>query len=204
MRKNFYDTLGVPRKATQKDIVARFKDLARERHPDRFTGEEKARAETAFQDITEAFNILRDSKRRAQHDSELDRPTQQGHDPAQLAKVFLGRGIRAYKEGNAIQAADNFNRATEAEPGNHQAWHHLALTCYQEERWLSKAQEAIEQAMELRPGHVPYVKLAARIYLKAGMTKEAQEYYNRLLNLGGSDAMVRQALEAKGAPAKRR
>jgi len=200
MTKDFYSILGVSRQATPDQIATRFKELARDRHPDRFNGEAKKRAEKEFQDITEAFNVLRDPRRRSQLDMDLDRPGQQANDPAQVAKVFMSRGIKAYKTGNYIEAADNFNRATEADPKDHKAWHHLALTCYQEERWLTKAQESIERAIALRATHVPYVKLAARIYLKAGMTKEAQEYYNRLLNLGGSDATVRQGLEAKGAP----
>lgn len=199
MVKNFYEVLSVDRKASQADISARFRELVRKHHPDRFEGEDKLRAETQLQGITEAFNVLRDPRRRAQHDMDLDRPTQKGHDPAQLAKVYLGRGIRAYKQGNNIQAADNFDRATKAEPGNAQAWHHLALTCYQEERWLPKAQDAIQQAIELKPNHAPYVKLAAKIFVKSGVTQRAKEYYNELLRLGGSDATVRQALEAKGA-----
>lgn len=204
MVKNFYDALSVSRKATQEEIQARFRHLVRERHPDRFEGEEKRRAEKEFQDITEAFNVLRDVRRRSQHDMDLDRPAQQSHDPSQTAKVYMNRGIKAYKQGNYIQAADNFDRATQADPKNHQTWHHLALTCYQEERWLPKAQAAIERALEIKSQHQPYVKLAARIFLKSGMTPRAKEYYNELLRLGGSDATVRQALEAKGAIASRK
>ncbi|HEX9734090.1 MAG TPA: DnaJ domain-containing protein [Thermoanaerobaculia bacterium] len=199
MVKNFYQVMGVERNATQAEITARFRELVRERHPDRFEGEEKLRAEKDFQDITEAFNVLRDARRRGQHDSDLDRPAPSQHDPGQTAKVYLGRGVRAYKTGNYLEAADNFDRATQAEPGNAQAWHHLALTCYQEERWLDKARDAIEQAVALRADHTPYVKLAARIYVKSGMVPKAKEYYNSLLRLGGFDATVRQALEAKGA-----
>lgn len=204
MVKNFYDVLSVNRKATQAEIVARFRQLVRERHPDRFEGAEKQRAEKDFQDITEAFNVLRDPRRRQQHDIDLDRPSGQSHDPSQTAKVYMSRGVKAYKQGNFIQAADNFDRATQADPKNHKPWHHLALTCYQEERWLAKAQEAIEQSLKLKPQHAPYVKLAARIYLKSGMTPRAKEYYNELLRLGSSDAMVRQALEAKGALASKK
>lgn len=204
MGKNFYQVLSVDRKATPAEITSRFRELAREHHPDRFEGEAKMRAEKAFQDITEAFNVLRDSRRRALHDMDLDRPPPSGHDPSQTARVYLNRGIRAYKMNNYIEAADNFNRATQAEPGNVQAWHHLALTCYQEERWLDKAREAIARTMDLRPNHVPYVKLAARIYVKSGMIPQAKEYYNSVLRLGGSDSTVRQALEAKGALASRK
>ena len=199
MAKNFYQVLSLQRGATRAEIVARFHELARTHHPDRFTGEEKLKAEKAFQDITEAFNVLRDSRRRAQHDMDLDRPSQHHNEPGDLARVYMSRGVKAYKLGNYIEAADNFDRATQADSSNAKAWHHLALTCTQEQRWLPKAQEAIERALEIRPNHVPYVKLAGRIFLQSGMTPRVKEYYNELLRLGGSDATVRRALESKGA-----
>lgn len=203
--KNFYEILGVPRAIDKKDLTARFRDLVRERHPDRFQGEEKAKAETEFQAITEAFNVLRDDKRRYEHDQEIDRPAQRGHDPSQLAKVFLKRGIRAYKEERFMEAADNFNRATEAEPQNAQAWHHLAMACMQEAHWLPRAQEAIERACSLRAGHVPYLKLAGKIFVQSGMRQKAKEYYNQALTLAGdSDLSLRKALrDLEGSAAKK-
>ena len=197
--KNFYEVLSLSRNANLDDIQARFRQLVRERHPDRFLGEEKLRAEKEFQQITEAFNVLRDPKRRYEHDQVLDRPVGASHDPSQTAKVYLGRGIKAYKQANYLAAADNFDRATKAEPGNHQAWHHLAMACFQEERWLEKAREGIDRAMDLKPNHLPYLKLAARVYLKSKMLPKAKEHYNQMIRLGGSDATVRKALESAGA-----
>ncbi len=204
MVKNFYDVLAVSRDASPTEISRRFRELVRQRHPDRFSGRDKLAAEKAFQNITEAFNTLRDPRRRAQHDMDLDRPTYKGNDPEQLAKVYLSRGAKAYKQGNYIEAADNFNRATQAQPQNATAWHHLALTCFQEERWMPKAQEAIQQAIRIRSNYAPYVKRAGRIFMKSGMTPRAKEYYNELLRLGGSDATVRLALEAKGSLVRRK
>ncbi len=151
--KDFYAILGVSRTASPQDIKKRFLELARERHPDRFKGEEKAKAELVFQDITEAFNVLSDAVRRRQLDAELNRPAG-GHkafDNSEVVRVYLNRGIRAYKEGKWLEAATQFDRATQTDPQNVQAWHHLALTCVKEERWNSKAQEAIDKAAAARP-----------------------------------------------------
>ncbi|HRC87513.1 MAG TPA: DnaJ domain-containing protein, partial [Thermoanaerobaculia bacterium] len=148
MAKSFYDILGVLQNATEEQIRLRFRELARLRHPDRFQGEEKARAERDFQDLTEAFNVLLNPERRRQHDAELARPVaqRQAADPEQLAKVYLQRGTKAYKEGNFLDAAENFDRATKAQPTNAKAWHHLALACSQQRRWLSRATAAITRA----------------------------------------------------------
>ena len=55
LQQDFYSVLGVGRDASNRDIKKRFMELARERHPDRFSGTEKEQAESAFQAITEAF-----------------------------------------------------------------------------------------------------------------------------------------------------
>ena len=197
MSRNFYEVLSVPRNAKPPQIKERFRELARERHPDRFRGADKERAEIEFQDITEAFNVLMDPVRRRQHDLELDRPTSRAvHDPKEVVRVYLNRGIRAFKLGNLAEAAANFTRATENDPENYQAWHHLALTCVRERRWLPQAQEAIVKACELRPGHVPYLKLAGKIFARSRMTARAKQYYNLALREGGPDPAVSTALKA--------
>ena len=195
LQKDFYALLGVSRDATSKQIKQRFRELARDRHPDRFQGEEKARAEVEFQEITEAFNVLADPVRRRQVDLFLARPKDFETGPGEIVRVFMNRGIRAYKQGNLIEAANNFDRATDIDPQNAQAWHHLALTCSREKRWASKAQQAIDKACELRPDHVPYLKLAGKIYAESGMTPRAKQYYNQALKLAKNDTSIRKALE---------
>lgn len=197
MIKDFYSVLSLGRDAKPKEIKQRFRELARERHPDRFNGEEKAKAEIEFQNFTEAFNALMDPVRRRQHDMELDRPAGKAtHDPSQLLRVYLNRGIRAYKLGNFPEAADNFERGTKADAKSYQAWHHLALTCVKEKRWLPKAQQAIVKAIELRPNHIPYLKLAGKIFALSGMAPKAKQYYNEAISLGGTDPSIRKALQA--------
>ncbi|MEM1182891.1 MAG: DnaJ domain-containing protein [Acidobacteriota bacterium] len=201
LQQDFYSILGVARNATARDVKKRFMQLARERHPDRFSGAEKDEAEKQFQAITEAFNVLSDPVRRRQVDLFLSQPQKRQHDPADVVRVYLNRGIRAYKQGNFLEAANYFNRATQTEPANPQAWHHLALTGMKEERWLPKAQEAIDRACELRPDHVPYLKLAGRIYAMSGVTRRAKQYYNQALKFAGKDASIRKALEELGGAA---
>ncbi|MDA8018394.1 MAG: DnaJ domain-containing protein [Thermoanaerobaculia bacterium] len=194
LNKDFYAILDVPRDADDKEIKRRFRELARERHPDRFQGEEKAKAEQDFQDITEAFNVLTDPVRRRQVDLNLQQPQKVEHDPSGIVRVYMNRGIRAFKQSNLIEAASNFSRAADTDPQNAQAWHHLALACSKEKRWTQKAQEAILKACELRPDHAPYFKLAGQIFRDAGMASRAKQYYNQAIKLGSTDASVRKAL----------
>lgn len=197
MARDFYAVLAVPRNATEDQIRQRFRELARTRHPDRFQGAEKARAETEFQEVTQAFNVLADAERRRKHDLDLIRPEEpaSASDPRQAFRAYLQRGVKAYKEKNWLEAASNFDQATQADPKSGQAWHHLAQACSQQRNWLSRAVTAIDHACQLEPMNVTYLKQAGRICALAGQTEQALQYYRKAIQWGGDDAAVRQALD---------
>jgi curved DNA-binding protein CbpA len=201
MARDFYTVLAVPRNATEEQIRQRFRELARTRHPDRFQGAEKARAEREFQDITQAFNVLADPERRRKHDVDLVRPDEAVTDPRQLFKVYLQRGVKAYKEKNYLEAASNFDLATQADPKSGQAWHHLAQACSQQRNWLPRAVDAIDRACQLEPMNAGYLKQAGRILALTGQTEKAIQYYRKALQWGDDDATIRQALEELAGPA---
>jgi DnaJ-class molecular chaperone len=203
MARDFYAVLALPRSATEDQIRQKFRELARLRHPDRFRGVEKESAEAEFQEITQAFNVLIDPDRRRQHDSELARPSES--DPRQVCRAYLQRGIKSYKEKNFLDAADNFDRATKADPNNAQAWQHLALVCAQQPNWLQRAVAAIERACELDPMNAGYLKHAGRVLALAGNPERAAVFYRRALQWGDPDPAVQRALdELTKAPAAKR
>src|SRR5687767_10942054 len=65
--KDYYKTLGVPRTATEKEIKAAFRKLARKHHPDVNKGD--AKAEARFKEINEANAVLSDPEKRRQYDA---------------------------------------------------------------------------------------------------------------------------------------
>ncbi|RCI05044.1 hypothetical protein CU098_013192, partial [Rhizopus stolonifer] len=72
--KGYYRALGVNSSASQSDIQSAFRGLAMKYHPDRYTdAEEKQQAKVKFQQVSAAYSVLRDAKKRKQYD-------QTGHD----------------------------------------------------------------------------------------------------------------------------
>ena len=63
---DYYDVLGVPRAATQKEITAAFRKLARKHHPDLNAGDKQS--EARFKEISEAHEVLSDAKKRKLYD----------------------------------------------------------------------------------------------------------------------------------------
>src|SRR5207247_3045644 len=64
--QDYYEVLGVPRKASLKDIRTAFRKLARKYHPDLNPGDKAA--EEKFKQIQEAYDVLSDSKKRQMYD----------------------------------------------------------------------------------------------------------------------------------------
>jgi curved DNA-binding protein len=64
--KDYYQILGVPRKASQAEIKKAFRKLAREHHPDVKPGDKTA--EQRFKDINEAHTVLADPEKRKLYD----------------------------------------------------------------------------------------------------------------------------------------
>lgn len=193
--KDFYAILGVPRDASAAQIRSRFLELTREKHPDRFQGAAKVRAEADFQDITQAFNNLSNPQLRRQHDEELRQPQQAGVDHSQVSKVYLQRGVKAYKAKNFREAADNFRRATDVDPENGMAWHHYARACAQDKRYLAQAREAIAEACRLEPMKIAYMKLAGEIFRDSGDKEKALYWYRKAAQWAGDDAEIQAAID---------
>lgn len=66
MATNYYDTLGVKRDATEKDIRAAFRRLARRFHPDVNPGSPDA--ERRFKEVNAAYEVLSDADKRRKYD----------------------------------------------------------------------------------------------------------------------------------------
>lgn len=64
--RNYYDILGVSRDATAEEIKRSYRKLARQYHPDMNPGDKAA--EEKFKDISEAYEVLSDTAKRAQYD----------------------------------------------------------------------------------------------------------------------------------------
>ncbi len=78
--KDYYKTLGVDRKATPDQIKSAFRKQARKYHPDTNRGD--AAAEKRFKELSEAYDVLGDPKKRADYDNPISQFRGGGGGPA--------------------------------------------------------------------------------------------------------------------------
>jgi molecular chaperone DnaJ len=84
LEKDYYKVLGVPKTASAEEIKKAYRKLARKYHPDANKGDVKA--EERFKEISEAYNVLSDVKRRKEYDD---------------ARSLFGGGFRTTGPGGA-------------------------------------------------------------------------------------------------------
>ena len=194
MRVNYYEVLGVERSATESEIRDKFRKLARERHPDRYRGTEKAEAERKFQTLTEAMNVLTDPARRKLHDADLSGAGNRQSEPGQLGKVYMSKGIKAYRDSDFDTARENFDMAVKHNPQDAKAFHYLALASAKNPSMMRQAVQAIETAVQREPYNPVFLKDAGLLCKRAGLTAKAERYLDEALKWDKDNVEIQGAL----------
>ena len=71
-KRDYYEILGVQKTASLDEIKRAYRAMALQYHPDRVSADQKKEAEEKFKEISEAYAVLSDPKKRSVYD-------QQGH-----------------------------------------------------------------------------------------------------------------------------
>jgi molecular chaperone DnaJ len=104
VEKDYYKVLGVSKTATQDEIKKSYRKLARKYHPDANKGDSEA--EERFKEISEAYDVLSDEKRRKEYD--------------EARSLFGSGGFRTQPGGGfGFDLGDLFGGTGTGQPGQH-------------------------------------------------------------------------------------
>ncbi|CAM5796620.1 molecular chaperone DnaJ [Rhizobacter sp. Root404] len=67
-KRDYYETLGVAKNASEDDIKKAYRKLAMKHHPDRNQGDDAKKSEEKFKEAKEAYEMLTDPQKRAAYD----------------------------------------------------------------------------------------------------------------------------------------
>lgn len=196
---NYYEILGIARSAGSGDVRKAYLQLARERHPDRFSDPaEKQRAQTAFQEITAAFNTLFNERERREYDRALEQP--RPTTPAGLAGEAHAHGLQKLESGPLAEAVEHFRAAVHFVPNDARYHHALGIALSRNPPSAREAAEALETAVRLAPGEVAYHLDLAELFLRQGMKIRARRVAEAALKLDPRDPRVQQVAQESGLP----
>ncbi|MEO6991877.1 MAG: J domain-containing protein [Candidatus Baltobacteraceae bacterium] len=99
--KDYYEVLGVPKSAAEKDVKSAYRKLARKWHPDANPANPKA-AEERFKEISEAYEVLGDADKRRKYDalgSDWQSAAHQAEQQRRYRDTQAEEGRYAYSQG---------------------------------------------------------------------------------------------------------
>ena len=132
--KDYYKILGVPKGASEKEIKAAYRRLARKHHPDVNPGNKEA--EARFKEIGEAYEVLSDKEKRGRYDTLGANWAAHGRPPqgrpgggvridfedlggaggfSEFFRTFFGGGAAGFGGAEGFGGEDSFQPAADAE-----------------------------------------------------------------------------------------
>ncbi|GEM_PF-2302097 len=124
--RNYYDILGLPRKASKEAIRQAYRSLSRKYHPDQYyqkvSPETRKKLDVIFATISEAYSTLSNPEMRREYDEELatgvkkrkikiDIAEKEADTPKEKAYRLITLGDEAYKNREYSSALNNYKLA---------------------------------------------------------------------------------------------
>ena len=114
-KRDFYETLGVSKSASDAELKSAFRKAAMQCHPDRHPGDKQA--EARFKELNEAYQHLSDAQKRAAYDryghAAFDQSSMSDGFAASMSDIFddlfgdmMGGGRRGRQSGGRERGAD--------------------------------------------------------------------------------------------------
>ena len=179
---DYYEILGVARNASTADIRKAYAQLARERHPDRFSDPaEKKRAEAVFTELTAAFNALTNDRARRDYDSSLQKPKVAV--PEEIARSAYERGMQQLDQRQFHEAVELLRTAAQMMPNEPRYHAALGLALAKNPNWVREGIQQLEQAIALQPTRALFHGQLAELLLGQGLKLRARRAAENALRL---------------------
>ncbi len=189
-RRSFYEVLEVDSRASEQEIRAAFRRLARSRHPDRFQGPARLTAEKEFQAITEAYNVLSDPDQRSRYDQTLGRPSAHLSNPRDIARALLAKAVNLANSGDVAEANNLFAQAIAHDPDSAKAHHIYGVFLSKQVGGMEEGLRHLDQAVRLAPAEVKILIDASKAFARAKMLARATRFAQQAAQLAPDDPAI--------------
>jgi tetratricopeptide (TPR) repeat protein len=203
--RNHYEVLGLGRTATEAEVKDAYFRLAKRFHPDAHHGESlgdlRDELEAVFIRLGDAYDVLRDPRRRADYEQRLGRvrpgaadataPTPEptpARDPeaeAQAAEIALRRAAKLFETEKYWDAIQLLEPAIETLPpkSRTRARVLLARCNLKNPNWVKRAEEILLTTTREDPRAADAWALLGQVYADKGLATRARSMFRRVLEL---------------------
>jgi tetratricopeptide (TPR) repeat protein len=216
--KNHYQVLEIPTDAPDREVKRAYHGLAKRLHPDRAsTPEEAKQLEEQMALVSQAYNVLKDPRKKGEYDGQLQRtaaemkgdsagggrgtgpgsasgtsdPTSAMSRRAQIAAKAVVKGVQLIRGGEAAKAIEFLEAAVSNNEEDALAHAKLAEALTLAARSVTRAAKHAERAIELDPWQVEHRLTLAGIYERAGIRSRALEAFREVLKWDASNEIAR-------------
>jgi tetratricopeptide (TPR) repeat protein len=188
--REYYEVLGVTRQASLEEIKKRYRELARQFHPD--VNPNDPDAAQRFSEVSAAYRTLSDTDNRATYDAELLLKDRQS-EKARQATAAAAAQARATMNQPRPSPKQTAAPQTPAQNGA-QALAERARTARQHNRFV-EAKSLAEQAIRMYRKNPLAYEVLGDIYRLQGKNDDAINMYTVALQLNPANQLVRQSFE---------
>ena len=182
---DYYKVLGVLKTARVEEIKKAYLKMVRENHPDRFIDPEmRAKADVRFQEITEAYNQLRNESSRKEYDELL---VHEQKPPEEEANLYYKNGKVKEQLKEYERAIKFYYEAMRLQPNNIEyalsAGRALSLDKSKHRQAADLYAKILEKDISCRDAHLRLGEL----FFRKGMLTRAQRIYETALTVFPKD-----------------
>ncbi len=196
---DYYDILGISRKAPQDEVKKAFYRCAKEFHPDRHFGVSsealKVRLNAIFAFINDAHRVLSDSAERDRYDRTLSGSASKPEiNNTEVARVKFQEGRASFRKGLYEEAAVLFGQAVYFD-GSVADYHFYLGSAYAKQNKLRESEKAINKALEIDPGNAEYMAKLGELYLTLGFKSRARSTFEKAIKIDPSNKKAQEGLK---------
>jgi curved DNA-binding protein CbpA len=195
---NLYETLGVSKIASAKDIKEAYFNSARLFHPDKFrheTPEMSRRLHHAFSEIARAYEMLKNEDTRSAYDFKLRKESETAAKRVSTGALTIGEnetavGLESFEQGLAAISDDNYSsaathlaRAVHYNPQSARFHAHFGKALSAAEQYHHKAETEFQTAIRLAPANAEIRLMYVEFLVELDQSKRAEGELNRFLEI---------------------
>lgn len=196
--------------ASMEEIKSAYHRLAKQWHPDRFSGGEKAAAEDRFRMLSEAFNALKDPDKRRAYEDQFGRQTAPSAPPEPKRAAIPERtpddwyndAKESMEHGDVERAMGLIQYAIRLESGK-AAFHTLMADIIEKSTGNRRAMiRCLETALRLEPNNVDSQIRLAELFRAEGMQARGDRLLQQARKISPHHKFFKAEAKAAAAEAK--